>query len=176
MEKDGLRRNRARRPGKGVPNHRQSRQRGSAALEAALVILPTMALCFSLLDFPLQIFIQNSVQSAVREGVRFAITQQTGVGGQDAAIKPVVKNNSMGFINDTAISNNTAAINLQYYDQNLNPVSGAGSNAGGNIFVLTASVKRSWMVPIYLSSALLTFQASSADMMEAPPGGNVPTR
>ena|SRR5438105_390300 len=161
---------------KSARKHHLTRRRGSAGLEAAMVILPTMALSFSLLDFPLQIFIQNSVQSAVREGVRFAITQQTGAGGQDAAIKSVVKNNSMGFINDTAINNNVASITIQYYDKNLNPVSGTGSNAQDNVLVLTASVKRSWMVPIYLDSALLTFSAASADVMEAPPGGVTPVR
>jgi Flp pilus assembly protein TadG len=167
---------RAGRQRKGAQKNRLIRQRGSAALEAALVILPTLALCFSLLDFPLQIFIQNSIQSAVREGVRFAITQQTGGSGQDAAIKNIVKTNSMGFINDTAISNNTASITIQYYDPGLTAVSGTGSNAGGNIIVVTGGVKRSWMVPIYLSSALLSFQASSADVMEAPPGGVIPSR
>ena len=37
------------------------------------------------------IFIQNVLHNAVREGVRFAITQQTGGSGQDAAIKSVVQ-------------------------------------------------------------------------------------
>src|SRR5438067_9034131 len=95
--------------------HRKSanRQRGSAAVEAALAIMPTMALCFSLMDFPLMIFIQNTVENAVREGVRFAITQQTGTGGQDATIKRIVKSNSMGFLNDTAISAGNASIAIQ---------------------------------------------------------------
>jgi Flp pilus assembly protein TadG len=160
----------------GLNSKRRSRQKGSAALEAALVILPTMALCFALLDFPLMIFIQNSVENAVREGVRFAITQQTGAQGQDSAIKGVVKTYSMGFINDAAISAGNASINIQYYDPTLNPVAGGGSNAGGNIVVVTATVKRFWMVPIYVDANLDTYAASSADMMEAPAGGTPPAR
>jgi hypothetical protein len=135
-----------------------------------------MALCFSLLDFPLMLFIQNSVQNAVREGVRFAITQQTGPNGQDAAIKDVVKMNSMGFINDAAINAGRASITIQYYDKNLNAVSGAGSNAGGNICVVTATVKRFWIVPIYMSRTLGTYSASSSDVVEATSSGVPPTR
>src|SRR5438105_7487728 len=93
-----------------------NRQRGSAAVEAALVIMPTLALCFSLLDFPLMIFIQNTVENAVREGARFAITQQTGSGGQDASIKRIVKANSMGFLNDSSLGSGDASITIQYYD------------------------------------------------------------
>src|ERR1700730_14888072 len=79
-------------------------QGGSAMLEGALVMLPLMAICFAMLDFPLAIFIQNTLRNAVREGVRYAITQQTGAGGQDAQIKAVVERNSMGFLNDADLS------------------------------------------------------------------------
>jgi len=161
---------------KNVSNNRLGRQRGSAALEAALVILPTMALCFALLDFPLMLFIQNSVENAVREGVRFGITQQTGAGGQDAAIKNIVKSNSIGFINDSSISAGNASVTLQYYDPTLSAVSGTGSNAQGNILVVTATVKRYWMVPIYLDANLDIYTASSSDVMEAPASGTPPVR
>src|ERR1700675_5071905 len=89
--------------GRAVSARRKS-QRGSAVLEGALIILPLLALGFALLDYPLAIFIQNTLRNAVREGVRYAITQQTGGSGQDAAISSVVKNNSMGFVNATDIT------------------------------------------------------------------------
>src|ERR1035438_8824911 len=79
-------------------------QRGSALLEGALIILPLLAIGFALLDYPLAIFIQNTLRNAVREGVRYAITQQTGAGGQDAAISSVVQANSMGFLNSADLS------------------------------------------------------------------------
>jgi len=59
-------------------------------VEAAFVILPMLAIAFALLDYSLGIFVQNVMRNAVREGARFAITQQFGGGGQDAAIKAVV--------------------------------------------------------------------------------------
>src|SRR5580698_11578084 len=92
----------------GSPDRRVSRryrtQGGSAILEGALVLLPMMALFFAMMDYPLGIFIQNSLREAVREGVRFAITQQTGAGGQDAAIKAQAESYSMGFLNDAALT------------------------------------------------------------------------
>jgi len=148
-------------------------------LEGSLVILPLMAICFALLDFPLAVFIQNTLRNAVREGVRFAITQQTGAGGQDAAIKTTVESNSMGFLTDADLtaSQPKATLTITYYDKaTLAAVTGANSNAQGNICVVTASVTRGWMVPLWRDSGLLTFTASSSDVMEAPPNGVLPSR
>jgi Flp pilus assembly protein TadG len=158
---------------------RSKRQGGSAVLEGALVILPLMAICFALMDFPLAIFIQNTLRNAVREGVRFAITQQTGAGGQDAAIKTVVENNSMGFLNDADLTGSPpkSTFTITYYDKStLLAVAGAGSNGEGNIVVVTATVQRGWMAPLWRGSGLLSFSASSSDVMEAPPGGVLPAR
>ena len=136
-----------------------------------------MAMFFAMIDVPFGIFIQNSLREAVREGVRFAITQQTGAGGQDAAIKTVVENYSMGFLNDAAITANTATFNITYYDgSTLAVVTGTGSNAQGNICVVTATIQHKWMAPVWQSTSALTFSAASSDVMEAPPGGILPSR
>jgi len=158
---------------------RSRTERGSAVLEGALVILPLMAIGFALLDYPLGIFIQNTLRNAVREGVRFAITEQTGGSGQDAAIMSVIENNSLGFLNAADLSGSppTATITIQYYNPvTLAAVNGVNSNAGGNICVVTATLQHSWMAPVWRSTGLLTFSASSSDMMEAPPGGVIPAR
>jgi Flp pilus assembly protein TadG len=163
--------------GSGTAGHRFRSQRGSAMLEQALVMLPMMAIGFALLDYPLAIFLQNTLRNAVREGVRFAITQQTGAGGQDAAIEAAVEHNSLGFLNATSISAGTATFAVQYYSPaTLTAVAGNGSNAQGNICVVTATIQHGWMVPIWKSAGLMTFTASSADVMEAPPNGILPTR
>jgi Flp pilus assembly protein TadG len=158
---------------------RRRTQKGSALLEGALVIMPLMAIGFALLDYPLAIFIQNTLRNAVREGIRYAITQQTGGSGQDAAIKTIVKQNSMGFLNDTLLNATPpgATISIQYYsNSSQTAVSGVGSNAAGNICVITATIQEAWMAPLWRSSGLLTFSASSSDVMEAPPGGVLPGR
>ena len=142
-------------------------------------MLPLMALGFALLDFPLAIFLQNTLRNAVREGVRYAVTQQTGGGGQDAAIMTVVEQNSMGFLNSSSLSASppTATITIQYYNPTtLVAVSGSGSNAQGNICVVTATLQHSWMAPVWRNAGIMTFSASSSDVMEAPPNGVLPTR
>jgi Flp pilus assembly protein TadG len=149
-------------------------------LEGALVLLPMMAIGLALLDFPLGIFIQNTLRNAVREGVRYAITQQTDlVNGQDAAIKNVIKRNSVGFISDSDLTASPArsTIVIQYYDPvTLVEKTGNASNAGGNICVITVTVQHAWMAPLWRSTGLLTYSASSSDVMEAPPLGVLPGR
>jgi Flp pilus assembly protein TadG len=163
-------------PERGVRSRRKN-QKGSALLEGALIILPLLALGFALLDYPLAIFIQNTLRNAVREGVRYAITQQTGGSGQDAAISSVVQANSMGFLNTADLSAGNATITITYYDKTtLAVTTGTGSNGQGNVCVVTAAVTRAWMAPLWRSAGLLTFTASSSDVMEAPPGGVLPSR
>jgi len=146
-------------------------------LEASFVFLPLMALFFAMIDIPFGIFIQNTLREAVREGVRFAITQQTGASGQDAAIRAVVENYSLGYLNDAAIAAGKATFNITYYDgRTLTAVTGVGSNAQGNICVIAASVQHSWMAPVWQNTGILTFSATSSDVMEAPPGGVLPAR
>lgn len=157
---------------------RSRRQAGSAIVEGAFVLLPMMALFFAMIDFPVGIFIQNTIRQAVREGVRFAITQQTGAGGQDAAIKAVVESYSDGFISDSLISAGKATFSITYYNGTTlaNAGSGTGSNGQGNICVVSASVQHTWMAPVWQSTGILNFSASSSDVMEAPPLGVLPSR
>ena len=148
-------------------------------VEGALVILPLIAIGFALFDYSLAIFIQNTLRNAVREGVRYAITQQTGAGGQDAAITNVVEMNSMGFLNSSNVGTDSspATITVQYYSPStLTQVTGTGSNGAGNICVVTATIQHGWMAPVWRSSGVMTFTASSSDVMESPPGGVLPTR
>jgi hypothetical protein len=136
-----------------------------------------LALMFAMADFPLAIFIQNTLREAVREGVRFAITQQTGTNGQDAAIKAVVESYSMGFLSDAAITAGTETFTITYYSgTTLSAVTGVGSNAGGNICVVIATIKHTWMAPVWQTLRLITLAASSSDVMEPPPGGVIPAR
>jgi Flp pilus assembly protein TadG len=158
---------------------RRKTQSGNALVEGALCLLPLLALGFALLDFPLALFIQNTLQGAVREGVRFAITQQTGSNGQDAAIKAVVEQYSMGFLTDAAITAGTDSFSVNYYNPTSSlttAVTGVGSNAQGNICVVSATIRHAFMAPIWQTTGLIPYSATSSDMMEAPPGGVLPSR
>jgi Flp pilus assembly protein TadG len=156
---------------------RSRTQGGSAIVEGALILLPMMALFFAMIDFPFALYIQNTIREGAREGVRFAITQQTGSNGQDAAILAVVESYSQGFINAAALAAGTASFSINYYSgTTLALVTGTGSNGEGNICVITASVQHSWMAPVWRTSGILSFNASSSDVMEAPPLGVLPSR
>src|ERR1700736_3055102 len=93
---------------------RKARQGGNAMLEGALALPPLLMLLFATIDFSIAILVKNTVQSAVREGVRYAVTGQTVGGlGQDASIRTVVENNSLGFLNS---SNGDSLISITYYN------------------------------------------------------------
>lgn len=162
---------------KKCSSSRKRTQGGSAIVEAALIFLPMMALFFAMVDFPIAIFIQNTIRAAVREGVRFAITQEPAT-GQDAAIKAVVESYSDGFISDALITAGKATFSITYYDGTTlaNAGTGTNSNAQGNICVVSASVQHTWMAPVWQSTGILSFSASSSDVMEAPPLGVLPSR
>ncbi len=148
-------------------------------MEGALTLLPLLAIGFALLDFPLALFIQNTLQGAVREGVRFAITQQTGTGGQDAAIKAQVETFAMGFLTDSDITSGVSSFSITYYNPNSSlttAVTGVGSNGQGNICVVSATIRRKFMAPVWQTTGLIPFSATSSDMMEAPSGGILPSR
>ena len=134
-----------------------------------------MALTFAIMDYGVAIFVQNALYNAVREGVRYAITQQTVTGHQDADIMAVVQRNSMGFLSGAA---GLAYISINYYDpRTLSPVTGLGSNAGGNICVVSVSnYPITWFAPVWRAAGQFAMSAASSDVMESPPGGTIPAR
>lgn len=143
-------------------------------------MLPLLALMFAILDLSIAIFAKNTVQFAVCQGVRYAVTSRTLPGmGHDASIQTVVQGYTLGFLNYLSpdhIGRNR--ISITYYNPvSLLPAAGAGSNVGGNIVVVTASgLSWAWMVPLLRGRAPLTFSVSSADIMEATPLAGAPTR
>src|ERR1019366_10431570 len=128
-----------------------SRQRGSVLVEGVLVVLPLLAILFVILDLSIALFVKNTVQFAVCQGVRYAVTSQTLAGkGQDDSIKTVVQSYTMGFqdsLSPDHIGKNR--LSITYYDPlALTPVTGVGSNIGGNIVVVSANgLSWAWMVP-----------------------------
>src|SRR5215467_12134234 len=120
---------------------RCSRQRGSALVEGVLAILPLMAILFAVLDLSMAVFVKNTVQFAVCQGVRYAITSQTLPGmGQDASIKSVVAGYTLGLLDAVSADHvGTNRITITYYDpSSLASVTGTNSNIGGNIVVVSA--------------------------------------
>ena len=160
------------------PAHR--RKRGSVGVEGALALLPLTAIMFGVLDISVAILVKNTMQLAVRQGVRYAVTSQTLNGmGQDRSIKTVVQKYSLGFLQYMyPDSDPLDRIAVTYYDPvTLAPLTGAGSNSGGNIVVVSATgLSWAWLVPLLRSVTPLQFSVSSADLMEATPVAGPPAR
>ena len=165
-------------------------QRGNMMIESAFVIIPLLAILCAIIDFSMAIFMRNSLLNAVREGTRYAITGQTGAGAcQDASIKSVVQQFSLGILNGAA---GLAKININYYD----PVTladvtaAANSNGEGHVVrVSVAGVSWLWMLngiwqnvdSVRHGSTAQTYTgvtigAASSDIVEPPPGGVPPCR
>ncbi|SRR5579872_1501366 len=155
-------------------------RRGSVLVESTLVLLPLLALLWGTFDLAFAIFVKNTMNFAVRQGVRYAVTSQTMAGlGHDDSIKTTVKNYSLGLADALSPDHNGMnRISVTYYDPvSLAVVTGPGSNAGGNIVVVKATgLSWTWMIPLMRSTAPLQFSVASADIMEASPVTGPPTR
>jgi Flp pilus assembly protein TadG len=158
-------------------------------MEATFIILPFMAIFFAMFDFGMAIFLKNTMQFAVRQGVRYAVTsQRQTVGGStlghDQSIKNIVNQYSFGFLNYVAPTGTgrpcagQGCISIKYYNPStLLEVTGVGSNAGGNVVEVSANnLTWAWMVPLLRSATPLSFTVSSADVMEPSPATGVPPR
>jgi hypothetical protein len=149
-------------------------------VESSFALVPLLALLFGVIDISFAIFVRNTMQYAVRQGVRYAVTSQTMPGmGQDLSIKTTVNTYAMGLLSGLSPTRDPMSqISINYYDPvSLTPVSGPGSNVGGNIVVVSCTgLSWAWMVPLLRSTAPMQFSVSSADIMEATPIAGPPTR
>lgn len=146
-------------------------RRGNAMLEMAFVALPLFGLLFGLIDFSMAIFVRTTLQHAVREGARYAVTYGTANGKcQDASITERVQKSAMGFLAGT---DGASKVKVRYFaiDES-NPGTftefGAGTgNAPGNIVeVGIENYEYRWMAPIYWSAGPLKISVHSSDRME----------
>lgn len=159
---------------------RNRRRAGQALVEMSLTILPTFALIFAFLDFGLVLFRWATLQNAVREGCRYAITFQTKTGlGQDASVESVVQQYALGMVTTTDVPQH---IFVNYYAPNnlTTPIPFAsGGNVPGNLVeVSVQNVSWAWMAPIsgtiaspMRNTAPLTLNIYSSDILGGYPAG-----
>jgi Flp pilus assembly protein TadG len=150
------------------------RRRGSAALEAALVVIPMLAFLLAIIDYSVAVFIRNSLMNATREGVRFGITSRTVNGlSHDNSIKNVMQRYAMGFLNGSSASR----IAIRYWNPQTGTfATGVGSNRSGNILEISVeNYPWIWIAPVLRNTAALSFTAQSSDIMEPQPNG-IPAR
>ena len=61
----------------GTDDIKDRRERGNTIVETALIILPLFTIVLAIVDFSMVAFVRTTLQHAVREGTRYAITSQT---------------------------------------------------------------------------------------------------
>lgn len=158
---------------------RRRHSSGNVILESVFTVLPTFALIFVFLDVGMMIYRWTTLQNAVREACRYAITFQTsGAMGQDASIEQVVQQYAMGLVKTTD-SPNRIMVNY-YLPTNLNtPIASPGGNVPGNIVeVSVQGIPFQWMMPLsgtmgapLYASSPLTLNVYSLDMLGGYPVG-----
>lgn len=149
-------------------------ERGAELVEFSLVMIPMFGILFLVVDLAWMLFARASLQYAVREGARYAVTGQTLSGmGQDASIRTVVQQSSMGIL---AGSGGASKITISYFDPN-NNLTSTTSNAGGNVVQIEASAVGIFpMAPLFHSGSAISMTAVSSDVVESSPGGIPPSR
>jgi Flp pilus assembly protein TadG len=150
---------------------RRRRQRGKALLESALIFLPLFAIIFAILDFGLVIFVKSTLQNAVREGARYAVTYQLMSGmGHDLSIKTVVQQNSLGFLNGTT---GLDKIKVRYYQPDTF-VETTYNWPGNLVEISVEGYEWKWIVPLWRAPGTLNVVARALDRMEGLPAGTTP--
>lgn len=154
-----------------IAERRVGKQRGVNFVESALVFLPFFALFLGIFDFGMAIFLRNTFQHAVREGVRYAVTFQTQGGmGHDASIRSVVRTHSMGFLN---AADADSKVKIRYY--NPTTLAEVGLNAPGNIIEVSIEDYEWGMIgPVLRRANPIPLTVRASDRMESLPGGTSP--
>ena len=151
-----------------VTGKRKSRESGSQVMEATFVIIPLLLMTFLMLDLSMVIFVRTTMQEAVREGARYAITGQNTFGTcQDDSIKAVVQYHALGFLKPSSAA---STIHVQF----VNPSTGGqGTNAYGNIVnVKIEGYKYSALAPFQRLNYPLYVFAEASDVMEPLSGAS----
>lgn len=165
---------------------RRRKSGGNAIVEGAFTILPTFALIIGFVDFGLMFFRWETLQNAVREGVRYAVTFQTGKDkdnnpmGQGASIKQVVEKHAMGLVK--ASDPNTIFVNYYTKEAPTTAISSGGNVPGNIVEVRIESPLYSWILPLsgsysaqsgsaYRNSTPLQFKVSAYDILGGLPVG-----
>ena len=160
---------------------RKRRSSGHSMLEGAFTLIPTFAIIFGFCDIGLMLFRMSTLQNAVREGCRYAITFQTTGGlGQDGSIQTVVERYAMGVVKRT---DSPQRIFVDYFSpSDMSTAIVGGGNIPGNIVeVSVKNLPLSWIAPlsgtwsgggILYTSGPLTMSVYSSDMLGGLPAGS----
>jgi hypothetical protein len=172
----------------------RNRRRGVEIVEFTLVLLPLLGFTFLLMDLGWAIYRRATLQFAVREGCRFAITNRlqnlTDANGKSYgmidSVKYVVQQKAVGFLGSRPTDPGWAQIQIRFYDPNTSlttalPIpadcssTAAQPNVGGNLVeVSVENFQARALAPLLRSATPLNFSARSSDRMEGNPAAGAP--
>jgi Flp pilus assembly protein TadG len=183
-------------PGREVPQNgssirtRKKKQKGSELLEFTLVLLPMLGFLFLILNIAWAVYTRSTLQYAVAQGVRWAVTSQTiGSMGLRASVQTIVQQSAFGKLRTTAgAATGVNGWNNIYVDwylvgsdgslTNVDSVTGGdGMTSSGQLPLVEVSVQnvstRNLMPDIRLPGlgtlTPLVMGAVAWDRMESPP-------
>jgi Flp pilus assembly protein TadG len=164
---------------------RGRRRNGQTMIEFVFLLPLLFGLLFVQLDVAFAIYAQSTLLQAVREGVRYGVTNSSpsGCGGTvTACVTQTVVTAANGLLSG-AFGNTSSKVQVTYYAYNpgvgLEVVSSSWTtvapNAGGNVMVVSVnSYSLPMLVPVILmgqgwgsvSNSPMTFTVSAADRIE----------
>ena len=176
------------------PHVRKRKQRGSQIVEFTLAFIPMLMFMFLILDVAWAIYSRATLQYAVQQGLRYAVTSQTGKvngveQGQINSIRATVQRNAFGRLgtNGPYATDLTAwnSIQVHCYLPNGTDVTAVAGGCGESngvyplIEVSVESFSQSTFMPTIRLPGLGTLSpiimsARAWDRMEAPPLTGVP--
>lgn len=151
--------------------------------------LPVFGFTFLLMDVAWAVRTQATLQYAVNEGVRYAVTSQTvGALGQRGSIQTIVQQNALGLLSTDKTTAGTNGWNHIYVDwytadgTSQDGVAGGNGEQNGNYPLVRVSIQgytsASFMPSIIVNGAgnlnSLNLSAQAWDRMEAPPMSGIP--
>lgn len=169
---------------------------GVELVEFTLTFLPMVAMMLLLLDIGWAVFKRATLQFAVREGARYAVTNQVQAGMKDTSnqaygmvdsVKYVVQSRAIGFLGSKTTDPGYSLIQVRFYDPTASmttplamptgctDTTTAAPNWAGNLVeVSVENYQQKSMGPLLRDATPLNFVARSADRMEGNPIGGVP--
>jgi Flp pilus assembly protein TadG len=142
-------------------------------VEFALTALLFLTIIFASFNFFYWTFAKAALHSAVREGVRYAITgQSSSPHGQDDSIRQVVMSNAFGLLNSAP----AGTITVQYFaaaDGSSTPNNAAGSIVMVSVLNYTPPVLSSFLGPL-VGLPTPRISVTAVDKVEPFTGGSPP--
>ena len=161
-----------------IPSRGRRSRRGNVMLESVFTFLPLLAMILFFGDLGMMLFRWTTLQNAVREGCRYAVTFQTRNGaGQDASVEQVVEKYAFGLVAANASPNR---IHVDYYSPSSpNTAITTGGNVPGNVVeVSVQGVSLAWMFPLsgtlagpFYASVPVGVTVRSSDILGGYPAG-----